>query len=171
MKSKHARGSRAAKLIAFGSASFAVLSANAAGAGQAPVTPVEEVLITGSLIAGAAAVGVPVTSLGEDVWRETAAINTVELMKTLPAMEVQEFTSAAFGGGRISGIQDVSIHGQRTGSGTDTLMMINGIRFPLQSATNESVDPSIISRIGIERIDVLTAGASATYGADAVAGV
>jgi outer membrane receptor protein involved in Fe transport len=49
--------------------------------------------------------------------------------------------------------------------------MVNGKRYPTQGTNLENVDPSLIPQLAIERIDVLAAGASATYGSDAVAGV
>ena len=49
-------------------------------------------------------------------------------------------------------------------------MLINGRR-PMASATNLAVDLNTIPQGLIERIDVVTGGAGATYGADAIAGV
>src|SRR5262245_24426435 len=64
----------------------------------APAGPVEEILITGSLIAGAAAVGVPVTTIGDEVWDEVGAISTVDLLKTIPTLEVQVFAAGTLFG-------------------------------------------------------------------------
>jgi outer membrane receptor protein involved in Fe transport len=49
--------------------------------------------------------------------------------------------------------------------------MIDGLRYPSQSADLCQVDPSIIPTAAIERIDLLLDGASATYGSDAIGGV
>src|SRR5205823_3370719 len=73
--------------------------------------------------------------------------------------------------GTLSLEQNVQIHSLGTGSGVETLLLVNGLRFPPQNYTNDSVNPSIIPQIAIERVDVLTAGASAVYGSDATAGV
>jgi iron complex outermembrane recepter protein len=51
-----------------------------------------------------------------------------------------------------------------------TLVLLNGQRLP-QTAYGNSVDISKIPLSAIERVEILTDGASATYGADAVAGV
>src|SRR4029077_7935430 len=56
-------------------------------------------------------------------------------------------------------------------TGPKTLLMVDGIRVPFQSASLCIVDPSIIPQLAVDRIDVLADGASATYGSDAVAGV
>jgi outer membrane receptor protein involved in Fe transport len=50
------------------------------------------------------------------------------------------------------------------------LVLIDGRR-PMVSSTSQSVDLNTIPAALIERIDVITGGAGATYGADAVAGV
>jgi outer membrane receptor protein involved in Fe transport len=50
-------------------------------------------------------------------------------------------------------------------------MMLDGKRWPLAGYDGLRVDPSIFPQIAVQRTDVLTAGASATYGADAAAGV
>ena len=50
------------------------------------------------------------------------------------------------------------------------MLMIDGKRV-LTSTAICLVDPSIIPQLAVDRIDVLADGASATYGADAVAGV
>jgi iron complex outermembrane receptor protein len=130
------------------------------------------VLITGSLIRGTAAVGVPVTQLRGIEFQETGALTTAELLRSIPALEVQTTVTPLAGGGRVSYSQNVVIHGF-SGSGGDskTLMLINGHRWPIQGHGGDTIDPSIVPQIALERIDIVTAGASAVYGSDAVAGV
>jgi iron complex outermembrane receptor protein len=161
-------GYRAAYVTAlFGTCAFSP----AALAAAAQPAPVEEVLITGSLIRGAPAVGVPVTALSNEDFKETGALTTAELLRNVPAMVVQETVTALHGGGRISYGQNVQIHGFAPGSGVETLLMVNGMRWPIQGHGGDTVDPSIVPQLAVDRIDVLAAGASATYGSDAVAGV
>src|SRR5690606_7650278 len=50
-----------------------------------------------------------------------------------------------------------------------TLTLVNGRRLP--PGGSETTDLSIIPAAAVKRVDVLTGGASAVYGADAVAGV
>jgi iron complex outermembrane receptor protein len=182
--------------LLLGTASFAVLAnvmpARGADAPQTPpvATPppaapqlmlaqaqVEEplpetVLITGSLIRGTAAVGVPVTQLRGIEFQETGALTTAELLRSVPALDVQTTVTPLAGGGRISYSQNVEIHGF-SGSGGDakSLLLINGHRWPIQGHGGDTLDPSIVPAIAVERIDIVTAGASAVYGSDAVAGV
>src|SRR5436190_17519507 len=49
----------------------------------------EQVLITGSLIRGTAAVGVPVTNLSPRDFNVTGALTTTDLFRTVPAAVVQ----------------------------------------------------------------------------------
>ncbi len=67
--------------------------------------------------------------------------------------------------------QDVVIHNVTSGNASESLLMIDGIRFPPQGLGFCVVDPSIIPTLALERVDVLADGASATYGSDALAGV
>src|SRR6476660_7690087 len=48
----------------------------------------EQVLITGSLIHGAAAVGVPVTNLSVQDFNQTGALITSDLLRSVPAVNV-----------------------------------------------------------------------------------
>jgi outer membrane receptor protein involved in Fe transport len=145
-----------------GTASAAVLGITSANA------QVAEVLITGSLISGTPAVGVPVTNLGQQDFIEAGAVNVLELLETLPSLDIPPTNSPAFGAGTLHFANNVQIHGLGVG---DTLMMQDGRRWPLQGYDGERVDPAIFPQLAIARVDVLTAGASATYGADATAGV
>jgi outer membrane receptor protein involved in Fe transport len=143
------------------------MASSAAQAGAAPAAPVEEVLITGSLISGTAAVGVPVTNLGADDFQEVAPLSVYQIVQTLPSIEARMSDSPSVGGTRhFQG--NISIHGQDS---VEQLLMIDGKRYPLQGYDLDNIDPSFIPQLAVQRIDVLTAGASATYGADAIAGV
>lgn len=174
------RVSRAAKLSSFfGSASLLAITAAMPAYGQAqtaaaPATQVvpEQVIVTGSLIHGTVAVGVPVTSLGPQDYKETGALTASDLLKTVPSVMVQASLSVTQNGGNIEGAQQVEIHGIGGGAtAPKTLFMLDGVRMPLQGHGNCIVDPSVIPELALDRIDVLADGASATYGSDAIAGV
>jgi outer membrane receptor protein involved in Fe transport len=171
---RRARSSlRLAKL--FCSASVVAMAAGGAGwagevVAQADDIP-ETVLITGSLIQGAVSVGVPVNSLRTLDFVETGQLGITDILKSVPALDIDAQSSPTYGGGTLAFIQNVQIHSLGTGNGVETLLLINGLRWPPQNYSGDSVNPSIIPQIAIERIDVLTAGASAVYGSDATAGV
>src|SRR5689334_11495107 len=131
----------------------------------------ETVLITGSLISGAVSVGVPVSSLRTVDFVETGQLSLTDVLKSVPALDIDAQASPTYGGGTLSFLQNVQIHSLGTGSGVETLLLVDGLRFPPQNYSNDTVNPSIIPQIALERMDVLTAGASAVYGSDATAGV
>src|SRR5688572_10540072 len=165
------RARRAAQFAAlFGTASILALAPGAAHAAAAAVeaAPVEEVLITGSLIRGAPAVGVPVTAVGQEEFYEAGALTISEMLRNVPAIEGNESVGTVVtSGANRQRLQNAEIHGLG-GQSTTTLIMINSHRYPAQGTNLENVDPSIIPQLAIQRIDVLAAGASATYGSDAV---
>lgn len=156
----------------FGSVSFVAVTAAMPALAQqaAPETVPEQVLVTGSLIHGAAAVGVPVTSLGTEDFKTVGALTTGDLFKTVPAAVVPAFLSATDAGSTIERTQNVNLRGLST-KGARTLMLVDGYRFPSQGDSGCQIDPSIIPQLAIDRVDVLADGASATYGSDAIAGV
>src|SRR5258708_40210639 len=81
----------------FGTASFLTLAtsldaqaqqvAQAQMAQAQPEVP-EQVLITGSLIRGTVAVGVPVTNLGAQDFKTTGALSSADLFRSIPEFNV-----------------------------------------------------------------------------------
>ena len=130
----------------------------------------EQVLVTGSLIHGAAAIGVPVTNLATQDFVETGALTTGELFRTIPAAIVSPGPSAVINGGQQERQTRVNLRGLDT-TGPRSLLMVDGVRFPPQADGLCIIDPSIIPALALDRLDVLADGASATYGSDAIAGV
>ncbi len=144
--------------------------AQAQTAQAAPEEIPETVLITGSLIRGTAAVGVPVTNLGLKDFQTTGAIKTADLFRTIPAANVYPTGDGANSGGHLEREQRVNLRGLDA-TGPRALMMIDGMRFPPQADGICSIDPSIIPALALDHVDVLADGASATYGSDAISGV
>jgi iron complex outermembrane receptor protein len=162
-----------------GSASFltiaGALSAQAQQVAQAQTAQAaqevpEQVLITGSLIHGTAAVGVPVTNLSVQDFRTTGAATIADIFRTVPEANVAPGAVATNSGGHLERETRVNIRGLDQ-TGPRSLMMIDGMRFPPQADGICAIDPSIIPSLALDRIDILADGASATYGSDAIAGV
>jgi len=150
---------------------MATITANAQQMAQtSPGQIPEQVLVTGSLIHGAAAVGVPVTNLGPQDLTETGNATIGDLFRTIPQAVVSPGPTAVIGGGHQERETDVNIRGLDS-TGPRSLMMIDGVRYPHQADGLCATDPSIIPALALDRVDVLPDGASATYGSDAVAGV
>jgi len=127
--------------------------------------PVQRVEITGSSIKRIVKEGaVPVQVLTAADIKKTGATSVTELIQDLPAM--QGFTTASTsvnGGG--GGVTTAALHSL---SSQYTLVLLDGVRVAQQ---NGAVNLESLPLDAIERIEVLTDGASALYGSDAIAGV
>lgn len=132
----------------------------------------QRVEITGSSIKRIAAEGaLPVQVLRREDIARTGATSTTDLLQRLPAMQGAFSESAAVGAG--GGFTGVSLH--NIGE-TRTLVLLNGHRLAQyggQTLTGfaAAIDLNSIPVSAIERVEILTDGASALYGSDAIAGV
>src|SRR5579871_936545 len=167
------RGRYAALL---GSASLlTIMTASAAQSQTAPPqtaqanqeTVPEQVLITGSLIHGAAVVGVPVTNLSTQDFATTGLITVDALLAKVPSIQINQLEQASTNG-NITRNTALTLHQL---GGTRNLLLVDGMRVPLDSYDGSVVDANIIPQLALDRIDVLADGASATYGSDAIGGV
>ena len=118
----------------------------------------ETVLITGSLIRGTAAVGVPVTNLSPTDFANIGALNTADLFRAFPAANVMPSGVATNSGATIERGTKVNIRGLDTGTATRSLLMVDGIRFPAQGNGQCVIDPSIIPALSMDHIDILVLG-------------
>jgi iron complex outermembrane receptor protein len=108
----------------------------------------------------------PVQTFSQKDIAKTGVTTTTDFIQQLPVM--QGFTVAADSvGGGGGGLTTASIHDI---GAAYTLVLVNGRRLaPATSGT--TVDLNSIPLAAVERVEVLTDGASALYGADAIAGV
>jgi outer membrane receptor protein involved in Fe transport len=127
----------------------------------------EEVIVTGSRITTLDGFGrtSPVTVIGMDAISSTGLTRVEDVLNSLPQIETGLHSFDANG---ISGTASIDLRG--LGS-FRTLVLFNGRRMQPGGVSATSVDVNQIPAAMIERVEVLTGGASATYGADAVAGV
>ena len=159
------------KALLLASAASAFFIANAAQAQQAApsgAAAVEEVVVTGTrLTAAGFNAPTPVTVLGADALQKRAPNSMAEAVNELPAFRSGSgpttVTRLIGGAGQVSA--------DLRGLGTSrTLVMVNGRRY-IGSQLNGTADMAQIPTGLVERVDVVTGGASAAYGSDAVAGV
>ncbi len=127
----------------------------------------EEVIVTGSRIATVDGFGrtSPVTVVGMDEIESTGLTRVEDILNSLPQVETALHSFDANG---ISGTASIDLRGL---GAARTLVLLNGRRLQPGGVSTQSVDVNQIPSAMIERVEVLTGGASATYGADAVAGV
>jgi outer membrane receptor protein involved in Fe transport len=131
----------------------------------------ENVLITGSLIRGTVAVGVPVVNLSPMDFAQTGALTTADLFKNFPAAVIMNGDIGSIAAARIDRGGKVNLRFLDTTNATRGLLMVDGMRVPPSGNGVCAVDPSIIPSVSLDHIDVLVDGASATYGSDAISGV
>lgn len=110
----------------------------------------------------------PVTAITADEIRASGAVTAADLLSTLPALQ-NTFTSA--NSGRFIGTVGLGQLDLRGMGPARTLVLVNGRRHVGSSPGSSAVDVNTIPVELIERIEIITGGASAVYGADAVAGV
>src|SRR5262249_34695294 len=99
------------------------------------------------------------------------ALTTADLFRNVPAANVDTGETGASSGARAERGAKVNIRGLDTGTAVRALMMGDWMRFPPPSNGLCAIDPSVISSISLDHIDILVDGASATYGSDAISGV
>jgi iron complex outermembrane receptor protein len=130
----------------------------------------DEVVITGTNIRGTANDTAQVIVLDRNYIQSTGITTTAGLMESLPQNFASGSERALFVPGVTSnGAQGESINLRGIGEGT-TLTLLNGHRMA-PGFFGAAADISGIPLSAIERVDVLTDGASAVYGSDAVGGV
>ncbi len=142
-----------------------------ASAQAEPTSDVEEVTVTGSRIAGRAGyeAPTPLTVISSAMLEQSA---NADLRDSL--MDMPQFSggySLSYGAGVPSfnqaGIESIEL---RSLGGTRTLVLLDGQRAVGSIATG-IVDVGAFPEQLIKRVEVVTGGASAVYGSDAVAGV
>ncbi|RJE75604.1 hypothetical protein BGP78_02465 [Pseudoalteromonas sp. MSK9-3] len=157
--------SKAVRLaFAFGAASTVAFSANTIAAEN---DQVERIEVTGSSIKGTDLAGaLPVDVISADDIKKTGVTSVPDLISQIPSMQGFTTPTSSVGGGG-GGIATASLRGL---GDQYTLVLLNGRR--LASAFDSgAVDLNSIPLASIQRVEVLTDGASALYGSDAIAGV
>jgi iron complex outermembrane recepter protein len=142
-------------------------------AAQTPATPpadkqvekVEQVVVTGTRIKTPGVVSnSPITSVGTEEIKSSQPAAVEEFIKTLPSAvpAIGPGTNNGSGGGATIDLR---------GLGSNrALVLLDGRRF-VPFNLNGSVDTNSIPLALLQRVDLVTGGASAVYGADAVTGV
>lgn len=153
----------------------AFLAPYAARAQQAPAaaTPddreVSEVVVTGSRLQSGFTAPTPLTVASAEQLNEAAPNNIADALNQLPVFNNSLKTSnpGTTPGTGNSGQNLLSLRGL---GANRNLVLLNGNRFVATNFTG-SVDVNVLPQSLVKRVDVVTGGASAAYGSDAVSGV
>ena len=168
--------------ILFSTASGAVLAVSALQAAHAAQqknaeAAVEEVVVTGSrIVRDGYQAPTPVSVIGEADLQNLASGNVAAYLSTIPAFS----GNMAPGANRANndsnaGRSGLNLVNLRNLGVTRSLVLMDGQRFiptlTFGSTSSYATNISMIPQQLIKRIDVVTGGASAVYGSDAVGGV
>lgn len=107
----------------------------------------------------------PVSSVTSEDFKLQGATRVEDLVVQLPQAFAAQNSTVSNG---ASGTATVSL---RNLGSTRTLVLIDGKRMPYGSPNDPAADLNLIPSQLVERVDVLTGGASAVYGSDAISGV
>jgi outer membrane receptor protein involved in Fe transport len=171
------RNVRQAVHIALSACASAAAVPLAFGADAAPANPdaVQEVVVTGSRIAQSPNdISIsPINTVSSVDIQQTGLVRAEDILNNMPQVVAEQSSGTSISS---LGIATVSLRG--LGS-QRTLVLVNDRRMQPGGSggvvgpggASNAADINQIPASLIERVDVLTGGASATYGADAVAGV
>ncbi|TCU61841.1 TonB-dependent receptor-like protein [Novosphingobium sp. PhB57] len=148
---------------------FALLSSGAQAQDAADDTASgPAIVVTGSrIVAPNQASIAPITTVTSQDIQLQGTTRTEDLLNSLPQVVAGQSSGLANG---ATGTATVDLRGLGP---SRTLVLINGRRLMTgdPNSTTSAADLNFIPAALVKRVDVLTGGASATYGADAVAGV
>lgn len=150
---------------------IALVTSNAAY-GQSEVGALDEIQVTASRIQRSGfEAPTPTTMVGADEIEAQAAVRISDVLFDIPALRptatAPVFTASA--GGTYANLRNLNpAMAQQTA--TRTLVLVDGRRIAPNAATG-LVDLNAIPTSLVERVEIVTGGASAAWGSDAVAGV
>ncbi len=152
---------------AFGPAAADLSTTNANGDKS---NSVKEVVVTGSRIRAPGLTSTsPLTVVTQQAFKDIGATSVEQLLNELPAVVASQNSGLS---GLSNGTSTVDL---RDLNPKRTLVLVNGRRLmpgdPAGTGPGPVPDINIIPVTLIDRVDVVTGGASAVYGSDAVAGV
>lgn len=153
-----------ASVLAAAAAAFAATPAQAQD--SASSNDEEAIVVTGTRLVRQDFEAIsPVTTVGAEQLELTATLTTESLLNELPQIIPGNTRTSNNSGG--FDYATVDLRGLGPGR---TLVLVNGERVPV-SSTAGAVDINTIPASLISRIEVVTGGASAVYGSDAMSGV
>ena len=136
----------------------------------APEASVSDIVVTGSrIVRNGYDAPTPVSVVTEQEIRRGAPVTVADYVNQLPALQASNSprTALATTGGGLGGANLMNL---RNLGFARTLTLLNGRRVTPSTVTN-AVDVNTLPQGLVSRVDVVTGGASAAWGSDAVSGV
>ncbi len=113
----------------------------------------------------------PTISLGAATIQQSGTTNLTDFLTGFPALQGSSTSADNSGSGAGIGYAGLNLLNLRNLGTERTLVLVDGRRHVATVPGTQAIDINTIPTDLVERIDVLTGGASAVYGADAVTGV
>lgn len=166
---KTARAVRLALMLGAASTAFSgVVSAQEGQDSEVADRP-ERIQVTGSRIARPElSQAAPLVSIGREEIGNFGSPDLGQILAELPAIGATDTLIGNRNNNASGGVSSADL--RRLGT-SRTLVLVNGKRHVAGSPGSAAVDLSTIPASMIERVEVMTGGASAVYGSDAVSGV
>jgi outer membrane receptor protein involved in Fe transport len=144
----------------------------AEGGGQAGVQTLDEVTVTGSRIRRTTDFDTasPTTVVDDTYLKNLGLVNVGDAIAQLPANISNNTPNTTGNANFFAGSTIANLRGLNPFFGSRTLNLVNSRRF-VPTNQGDGVDLNFIPSILIDRIDVVTGGASAAYGSGAISGV
>ena len=157
---------RARRILLMSAASLAAAPALAQQS-PAPSEAKSDIVVTGTRLPAGVRAPTPLTVLGAQAIQDRQPATIGELLQQIPSFAGIDSPNTAGVNSRGGGQINPDLRGL---GASRTLVLIDGRRH-VPTATNGSVDLKVVPTLLVQRVEVVTGGASAAYGSDAVAGV
>ncbi|MDE2051117.1 MAG: TonB-dependent receptor plug domain-containing protein, partial [Gammaproteobacteria bacterium] len=163
-----------ALIVGLAGRSSTLWAADAAPDPQPPPSPpqmqqLQEVVVTGTLIRAPNLVSVsPIQTVSSADIKAQGATNIVDVLNSLPQVYTAQTDTTSNNG---TGVANLNLRGLGP---SRTLVLLDGLRLGPGDPQNQfgsAADVNFIPTALVSSVNVLTGGASTTYGSDAVAGV
>ncbi len=113
----------------------------------------------------------PVITLGAATIQQSGTTNLTDFLTGIPALQGSSTSGDNSGSGAGIGFTGLNLLNLRNLGTERTLVLVDGRRHVASVPGSQAIDINTIPNDLVERVDVLTGGVSAIYGADAVTGV
>src|SRR5690348_6141778 len=149
--------------------SVASLAATPALAQQSPAPPEKkaDIVVTGTRLPAGIRAPTPLTVIGSQAIQDREPATLGEILQQIPSFAGIDSPNTAGVNSRGGGQINPDLRGL---GASRALVLIDGRRH-VPTATTGSVDIKVVPALLVQRVEVVTGGASAAYGSDAVAGV
>ena len=135
----------------------------------------QEVVVTGTHLSGGPPPSTPIISITRTQIQQSGYQTVEQLMDSLP----ENFAAVGSEASGVNLSSEVDAGNIANGAAVDlmglgadsTLVLVNGHRLAPSGTSGAFTDVSVIPLSAIKRVDIMTDGASAIYGADAIGGV